>query len=167
MSESPMNIYPPTVVAAVTRRYSDAYVVAKAVDAFGATIKTVGIAIGVLFALGSLLAASKGGFGVLIGLMGLALAGAIATALYVLGSLASAQGQVLKATLDTAVNSSGFLSDRDRAGVMSLPFAAPASAGSAETSSTTVRTEWRCRCGQINPPTTGACLDCGVEEGAA
>jgi hypothetical protein len=40
---------------------------------------------------------------------------------YVLGILVSAQGQILKASLDNAVNGSPFLTNEHRAKVMSLP----------------------------------------------
>ena len=40
--------------------------------------------------------------------------------LFVLGTLVAAQGQILKAALDSAVNSSPFLNDPDRAEIMSL-----------------------------------------------
>jgi hypothetical protein len=40
--------------------------------------------------------------------------------LFVLGPLVAAQGQILKAALDSAGNSSPFLSDPDRAEIMSL-----------------------------------------------
>ena len=113
---------------------------------------------GALLALASLVSAgNNGAFGMIVAIMGVAAGGTIATVLFLLGTLASAQGQILKATLDTAVNSSQFLSDQDRARIMSLPYAA---AGS-------VAHEWHCRCGQKNPANSGACLDCGVAYGAA
>jgi len=39
---------------------------------------------------------------------------------YIVGVLVSAQGQILKASLDGAVNSSPFLADEHRARIMSL-----------------------------------------------
>jgi hypothetical protein len=51
---------------------------------------------------------------------GIALAFVIAIPLYALGVLVSAHGQVLKASLDEAVHTSPFLTDADRASVMSL-----------------------------------------------
>lgn len=148
-------VYPPAVVNAVTHRYSDAYIVARAVDGAGVAIKTIGLLFGVLIAVGALAMAQEMGGGVVVAVIGIAFAGAIATVLYLLGTLASAQGQILKASLDTAVNTSQFLSDQDRARIMSLPYGAPAG------------TEWKCRCGQKNPSSVAACLDCGVQYGAA
>lgn len=164
---SSAQVYPSTVVTSVTSRYSDAYVVARTVDGVGLTIKTVGILIGALLALASLASASKGGAGILLAFMGIAVAGTIATVLFLLGTLASAQGQILKATLDTAVNSSHFLTDQDRARIMSLPFGSPGRAGTVHDLSSTPQADWECRCGQRNPASATACLDCGVQYGAA
>lgn len=156
-----------TVVAAVANRYSDAYFVARTIDGVGLTIKIIGLVIGALLGLTSLAAGSKGGVGIVFGFMGIAVAGAIATVLYLLGTLASAQGQILKATLDTAVNLSHFLTDQDRARIMSLPYGSPNSPGTLPELSSAPQMEWRCRCGQKNPSGTTACLDCGVQYGAA
>lgn len=112
---------PSQTVVALKRRYADAYIVARTVDGFGLTIKILGIVIGAVVVLLSFAAASKGGVGVLFALIGVAVAGTIAAILYILGTLASAQGQILKATLDSAVNTSRMLSDHDRAEIMSLP----------------------------------------------
>jgi ribosomal protein S27AE len=108
-------------VIALKRRYADAYIVAGTVNAFGLTIKVVGVIIGAIIVLLSFAAGSNGGVGILFALIGVAIAGTIATLLYILGTLASAQGQILKATLDSAVNTSRILSDHDCAEVMSLP----------------------------------------------
>jgi len=51
--------------------------------------------------------------------LGLGAGALIAFVGWVLGVLVSAQGRMLKATLDTAVNSSPFLSNAERAEVMS------------------------------------------------
>lgn len=59
--------------------------------------------------------------GIALSVAGVALGSAIAMILYVFGTLASAQGQILKATLDTAVNTSPFLEAEDRTRIMSLP----------------------------------------------
>ena len=101
--------------------------------------------------------------GAAIGFFGIVIAASIATALYILGTLASAQGQILKATLDTAVNSSEFLTPSDKARAMRLPYGAPGTA----VVDLTARADWRCRCGQQNPAQTTACLDCGHQVGAA
>lgn len=120
VAHAAVSVQTPDIIGAVKRRYADAYIVARTVDGFGLSIKVVGIVIGVIIALVSFAVGSKGGIGVVFTLIGLTFAGTIATVLYILGTLASAQGQILKATLDSAVNSSAFLADRDRAEVMSL-----------------------------------------------
>lgn len=165
MSDS-AHVFQPTVVTAVTNRYSDAYLVARSVNGVGVAIKGIGLVIGVVLALVSLGAGTNGGLGVVFAFAGIAVAGAIATVLFLLGSLASAQGQILKAVLDTAVNSSHFLTDQERAQVMSLPYGAPSASGGVASISFAPRVEWRCKCGQKNPAEATACLDCGVLYGA-
>jgi hypothetical protein len=105
-------------------RYKDAYLTAKVTDGFGSLIKAIGfIAGGLLVLLGFIFAANaRAGdatfavgvvlavFGILVGLQ-----------LYVLGVLVSAQGQILMASLDSAVNSSPFLANEFKAKIMSLP----------------------------------------------
>jgi hypothetical protein len=51
---------------------------------------------------------------------GLLAAGLWFALFFILGSLVSAQGQILKATLDGAVNTSPFLTDEQRAQMMRL-----------------------------------------------
>ena len=103
-------------------RYNDAYSVAKATTTFGTVIK----AIGFLLAFGLL----SGAFGVanqqssdgkiLFIMVGVVSALVTAAVFYLFGVLVSAQGQILKASLDGAVNSSPFLTDDQRAQPMSL-----------------------------------------------
>jgi hypothetical protein len=160
---SSAQVHPSTIVTSVTNRYFDAYLVARTIDGAGLTIKTIGLVIGAVLALASFAIASRGGVGLLFALVGVAIAGTVATVLFLLGTLASAQGQLLKATLDTAVNTSQFLTDQDRARIMSLPYA---SAG-AVPSSPALEAEWKCTCGQKNPAGATSCLDCGIRYGAA
>jgi len=97
----------------VQRRYVDGYRVANTVNSFGQIIKVGGCVFGVLVFLGASEMLKSPGDGLLLGL--------IATALFfVIGIIVAAQGQLLKATLDTAVHSSPFLTDDLRAAVMSL-----------------------------------------------
>ncbi|MBK7705990.1 MAG: zinc ribbon domain-containing protein [Acidobacteria bacterium] len=106
----------------VGRRYLDAYLTARAVDAFGKTIKGIGVAIGLLvigIALLGALATGRGE-GFAIGLMTAIIGALIGTLIYLLGVLVAAQGQILKASLDGAVNSSPFLTDDQKAKVMLL-----------------------------------------------
>ena len=149
-----------------TNRYADAYVVAQTIEGVGMTIKAVGILVGALLALASLGSATKGGVGIVFAFMGIAVAGTIAAVLFLLGILASAHGQLLKATLDIAVNTSRVLTDQDRARIMSTPYGAPAAAGTT-LDSRVPHVDWRCGCGQTNPAGAPACLECGVRYGGA
>jgi hypothetical protein len=112
-SERTVNLTP------IMTRYTDAYRIAKAIAAVGETIKIVAIIAGALMLLVGFGGASSffGGASILFGLfLGVIVGGGG----FILGILLSAQGQVLKATLDTAVNSSPFLENIQRAEIMSL-----------------------------------------------
>ena len=99
----------------IMSRYSDAYAIARSVSAFGATVKFLALVLGVGI---SILGCSSGSKELWVGAIGL---GAIAgLAIYVLGTLVAAQGQILKATLDTAVNSSQILNKNEMRQIMSL-----------------------------------------------
>lgn len=102
------------------RRYRDAYLVAKATSAIGIVVKVVGIILGVLVAIVAIVAGVQHDWapqfivgGVLVGFI-------IALPLWVLGVLVCALAQILKATLDTAVHGSPFLTKEEMARVMSL-----------------------------------------------
>lgn len=97
----------------VQRRYVDGYRVANTVNAFGQVIKVGGCVLGLLIFIGVGDALKSPGGGVLLGLI-------VAALFFVVGIIVAAQGQLLKATLDTAVNSSPFLTDDLRAVIMSL-----------------------------------------------
>jgi len=96
-------------------RYRDAYRVANGVVWIGSAVKVLGFVIGSLFALGGgtqLEGSTRLGvilFGVLV-----------AIAFWIVGVFVSAHGQLLQATLDTAVHSSPFLTNEERASAMSL-----------------------------------------------
>ena len=107
--------------ASMLKRYQDGYRVAKLVNAFGQTCKTVGLVLGGLILLGCAMAASESSFGAVIGPIGLVLGPIVGFAGWATGVIISALGQMVKATLDTAVNSSPFLSNEERKEVMSLP----------------------------------------------
>jgi len=100
------------------KRYKDAYLVGRTIVAFGGIIKGFGIVVGAIDAVVSLTLMKQGGStlvlaGLLVGLV----AGGI---IYGIGILVSAQGQILAATIDTAVNGSPFLSDGQKANAMSV-----------------------------------------------
>jgi len=109
---------------ALMRRYNDAYLVARAVDGVGGLSKGIGVAIAALLVLVGLMIVSNGRAGDATFAMGIVvIASGVATGawFYVLGILVSAQGQILKASLDSAVNGSPFLANEHRARIMSLP----------------------------------------------
>ena len=99
-------------------RYQDGYRVAKVIQGFGEGCKVLGIVLGLLIAIAGGNASSISSFVLVIGLVVGAIVGFVGWAI---GVLISAQGQLLQATLDTAVNSSPFLSNNQRAKIMSLP----------------------------------------------
>ena len=109
------------MVLALTRRYEDGYLDAKAITGFGAVIKTIAFLIAGAIAVGGL--ALKDGSIILASLIS---ATAIGTLTYFLGVVIAAQGQILRATLDSAVNSSPFLQDEQKARVMRLSLAGEA-----------------------------------------
>lgn len=115
----------------LSSRYLDAYRIAKTLDGAGQLIKTFGLMIaGGLVFLGLVLAGSVAGNfrgpdasgvgGIVFFLFGL-IAALIGLISWVIGIFVSALGQLLKADIDAAVNTSPFLTNSDRAEVMSLP----------------------------------------------
>ena len=102
-------------------RYKDAYQVASALVAIGATLKGVGI-IGAIIVILIAVTASQSVASAGVALLGGVIFGGIWFGLFfVLGILVSAQGQILKATLDSAVNTSPFLTNDEKAKVIDIP----------------------------------------------
>jgi hypothetical protein len=99
--------------AGVQARYIDAYRVAGTMNAFGQSAKIAGfIFAAVIFIY---VTESMRSLGTAF------IAGAVIGGIFfVIGIIVSAQGQMLKAVVDTAVNSSPFLDDNQRAATMSL-----------------------------------------------
>lgn len=104
----------------VVSRYRDAYLVGTALVGIGVVIKVVGAVLACIIILGSLTAANGllGGGALIVGIAVAAIAGGLT---WVGGVIVAAQGQILRATLDTAVFNSPFLSDHERLDVMGLP----------------------------------------------
>ncbi len=116
------------------RRYTDAYIVAKVMVGIGNTIKTVGFILAALIFLGAFIFASfasqqrgigAGDISSGVFLVSLIIGGinafVVGFIFYVIGVIVSANGQVLKATLDNTVGNSSFLTDDQKAKIMSLP----------------------------------------------
>jgi len=112
--------------ATVVRRYQSAYRIAQARLGLAAVIKGVGMVFGGLVAVVSL---PQDTF---VMVVGLCFAAAVALASWAYSAVVAAQGQILLATLDSAVANSPFLNDGERAEAMGLPrsvAARPASGG--------------------------------------
>jgi hypothetical protein len=109
-------------VRALMSRYWDAYVVARVTVGVGEGIKAIAIGLAALIVLGALLVAAQasGGGAIVIFLAGVIAAAAVGGQFYLLGLIVMAQGQILKASLDGAVNTSPFLENEHRAKIMSL-----------------------------------------------
>lgn len=114
--------------SALLHRYTDAYLVAKVTVGIGSLIKTVGIIFAALiflsaFGLGSYITSGNGNGVILISVLvvGASYAFTVGFVFYVIGIIVSANGQVLKATLDNTVGNSPFLTNNLKARVMSLP----------------------------------------------
>ena len=100
-------------------RYKDAYFVAGSVSGIGAFIKIVGCIIAVVFIFAFLvLGAASKSTPLIFG--GIGIATSVGVPIYILGVLVSAIGQHTKATMDCAVHTSPFLSDPEKAEVMSI-----------------------------------------------
>ena len=108
------------------RRYRDAYLVARATEGIGSIVKFIGFLCGAVIAItgvafgAGFAPGTNGAVNPMIVVGGVILAVLVTVPFYVLGVLVSAQAQVLKASLDDAVHTSPFLSDAEKASVMSL-----------------------------------------------
>lgn len=100
----------------VVNRYRDAFRVGAALVGLGDGIKAAGAILGGIIVVVSFSEAS-GAFlaaGIFLGVT-------MGALFWVSGVMVAAQGQILRATLDTAVAASRFLTDTERAGAMGLP----------------------------------------------
>ncbi len=101
-------------------RYTDGYRLARFIVGVGSTVKIIGIVAGAMN--GLLCLGIVGGVaGPFPGLMSALLGGGLIYLFFwVIGVLFAAQGQLLRANLDLSVNTSPFLTDDQRAQIMSL-----------------------------------------------
>lgn len=103
-------------------RYTDAYVVARFTNGIRRSFKGLGIVLAIIFILiGFFMAISSResatfGLGVVIAVFGVF----TGVQCYILGVLIAALGQILKACLDVAVNSSPLLTNENKAKMMTL-----------------------------------------------
>jgi len=108
---------------ALLKRYRDAYLVANVIIRFGSIVQGAGVVVGIVVAAGSFYFVSQmAGRGdsatpiVVAAVLSVLVGGLV----YIVGVLVSAVGQILLASLDTAVHTSPFLAHHHRARVMSL-----------------------------------------------
>lgn len=98
------------------RRYTDAYSVARQLVASGNSMKALGAVAGALVAVLGLLLASSLGTVAVVG--GVAVGIGVWSSAHHRGQLTAAQGQILLAVLDTAVNTSPLLSNAGKAALL-------------------------------------------------
>lgn len=103
----------------VIGRYRDAYRVARVTAGFGSAIKIIGILFAGVIGFLSLRMAERGG-GDAILVLGIGIAVFIALLFFVIGVIVSANGQMLGATLDSAVNTSTAITDLEKMEILSL-----------------------------------------------
>ena len=115
--------------AAFVQRYADLYRAAKVMTGLGDTVKIVGlVSAGVIFMGWFLIAvAASQSFGGAVAffmclVIGVAFGALVGGVFFLLGVLISAQGQLLMAHADSAVHSSPFLSDQQRAAANVVAF---------------------------------------------
>lgn len=126
--------FPPNLVRAVKRRYKDGYLYARAINGYGIIIKGTGLTIGIIISvIGVVIGGGIAdqaqrspfgpgpGIGVGAGAVFIMVAVIVTVIFWVSGVITKAGAQMLKASLDGAVYASPFLTDFDRAEIMSLP----------------------------------------------
>jgi hypothetical protein len=124
------------------RRYRDAYSVAEATVGWGTLLKVLGLIAGLVIAVLGLVAAPNLGIGGVAA--SIVIAVAIAGTMYALGIAVAAQGQIIRAILDTAVNTSPLLTDEQKQAVI-------LSSGEQASAAAPVAGDWlNCRnCGKL------------------
>lgn len=105
--------------APLAGRYRDAYRTASSLVRVGDAMKYGAVAAGSLAFVAGLV--GTGGLGAAALVFGLIAGVAIGVTAFAFGALIAAQGHVLRATLDTAVSTSRFMTNAERAEVLGLP----------------------------------------------
>ena len=103
---------------AISGRYKDAYSVARSIVSWGDSVKVMGVVVAIVIALLGFVVGST--FGPILMVVFLVLGAAVGAAFYFFGVMIAAQGQVLQAILDTAVNTSPLLSVEQKRGVIAV-----------------------------------------------
>jgi hypothetical protein len=103
----------------ISNRYTDAYRVASAIIAFGTIVKVTGALVALSIALAGF-ASADGPFGSSALIGGVLVAVITGFVFWIVGVFVTAQGQLLRASLDTAVNSSPLLSNIEKARIMGV-----------------------------------------------
>jgi hypothetical protein len=121
----PSKAFESGVAPRVMNRYADAYRVARTVVLIGNLIKIVGVLLGLFLGIALFaLFASQARFNEQLQVVGFFIAllfgGGVLAFFFVLGVIVSSHGQMSRAALDGAVNGSPFLTNEQRAEVMSL-----------------------------------------------
>ncbi|HEV7765035.1 MAG TPA: hypothetical protein VGQ76_08550 [Thermoanaerobaculia bacterium] len=107
--------------SSVQRRYRDAYVVAGEMVEQGQRLKVMAVIVATLIAIGALVAAMNAGrLAITVLVAGVFIAAGAYTVIHAHGVRIAAEGQLLLASLDVAVNTSPFLDESGRARAMSL-----------------------------------------------
>lgn len=103
-------------------RYSDAYLTASFIIGVGSFIQVVGIIFGLISAIPSFVGAAneRGGDVFFFAMIGIGCILVFGFGFYITGVIAKAVGQILRATLDSAVHTSPFLNTEEKALVLKL-----------------------------------------------
>jgi hypothetical protein len=97
----------------LTSRYGEAYVIARSTVSLGGIVKRVGLYGGVLLVVLGLVASLSGG-GYFMGLVGMFFGALCVVGGFVAGVIIAAQGQIMLAVLDTAVNTSPLATNEEK-----------------------------------------------------
>ena len=110
----------PTPSSAI-KRYRDAYLVASAAIAFAAVIKMLGWVVAIITWIAGFILASQQREPQMGFMVAALISGVVQLIVfYFFGVLVAAAGQILRATLDTAVHSSPFLDDQQKAAAIGV-----------------------------------------------
>lgn len=116
LSDEPLGGAPPRKMA--SNRYTDAYAVANAIISTGKIVKVIGIVLAMAGAVVAVVGFSRDAAPVWV--FPLLLGGVAGLGVWIAGVFITAQGQLLRALLDTAVNTSPLFSNSDKERIMGI-----------------------------------------------